>query len=66
VIRFGNVTIDRKAMTITVGSRVHKFECRRNPNSYSNQQNYFFKAVCYLLLNGWTRKQDFFDFSVWR
>ena len=67
VIRCSNgIVIDRAARTITVSGRTRYFRPtgpKSGPTkSYAERATYFFDAVCHLILNGETRKQDLFDF----
>jgi len=61
VIRHNNVIIDRQARTIQIGSKIRRF-VHRNSHSHGTAGAYFFKTVCYLVLNGRTRRDQLFDF----
>lgn len=55
VIRFNGCVIDKQAMTITVGSKIRRFDKRAEGNK-------IFEIVCSLLLGGWTKREDVFNF----
>ena len=62
MIRFQNIVIDRQRLTISVGERTYQFRHGKLPHSMSHLENYTFAACCHLLLNGWTSKDQLFDF----
>jgi len=61
VIRHNNVIIDRESRTVQVGGRIRNFT-HKGGHSPFHPGNYFFKVVCHLILNGWTSRQQLFDF----
>ena len=62
VIRHDGFEIDRKNRTITIGDRVRRFTYTGAHSHTYGHDGYFFKAVCHLILNGWTRKEQLFDY----
>lgn len=62
VIRFNDCVIDREKLTIMVGHRIRQFHRIKGNRSYSKHDNIFFETIAHLILNGWTRKQDLYDF----
>ncbi len=62
VIRHDGFEIDRKNRTITIGDRVRRFTYTGAHSHAYGHDGYFFKAVCHLILNGWTRKEQLFDY----
>jgi len=62
VIRHKSFEIDRKNRTIKVGDRVRHFTRIGAHSCTPENDGYFFKAVCYLILNRWTSRQELFDY----
>src|SRR6266851_4307668 len=61
VIRHAGFEINRRNRTIRIGDRVRLFTHNGNHSSF-HEGNYFFKAVCHLILNGWTSKEQLFNY----
>ena len=68
VIRYDNIQIDRETATLTVDGRVYQFKGeiytgrRRRCPTYSSYKDLLFATAQHLLLNGWTRKLDLYEY----
>jgi len=62
VIRHKGIEIDQKNRTIKVGDRLRHFTRIGAHSCTPRNDGYFFKAVCHLILNGWTSRQELFDY----
>lgn len=58
----GNIMIDRENMIIYVDQKARQFLPNGRRDRQHGHTNLFFSAVCHLILNGWTRQSDLFDF----
>ena len=59
VIRHNGIVIDRQAQTIFHNGFTRHFRATKN-SAYSKHGNLFFEAVGFMMLNGWTSRDQLF------